>query len=190
MQYIDIANKMLEHKDKLMEAEINMYAITAELGIYSLTDEQKELDDRLKAYFYAPYYSAYYYNNVLCGNLMYFLDDKPVCTSYRNEPGEEEFLWFSEKDANMVKQYLLSLLTLELYINTTDITAETKDTYKIFYTSDVVDWNYGLYNDKPFEVKKIIKEPSGKNIETNLIIIQDGVEFAVNIKDIQFKYYI
>ena len=56
------------------------------------------------------------------------------------------------------------------------------------FNEEVLDWNYGLYNGKPFKLIEEIQEEI-RCINKNIKIEQDGKQFIVNIKDIDFKYW-
>lgn len=184
MKLRDIAKNIL--KEETNEGWVDLEIIGEEVGV--VIDDASQ--DRLKSYYFAPWYCT----DTWCGAKMYFLDDEPVCYSIQDGRKEyEEFSWFSKECAIKVKEYLISLKDKEdnsLNIHIESLDEEVKETYKIHYNNEVINWNYGLYNGKPFKfIKRIIETPN-YGIDKKVLIEQDGKEFIVNIKDIDFKYLV
>lgn len=186
MKLRDIANNIL--KDETNEDSVDLYTISEELGINGNYDYYTP-QDRLKCYYFAPWLST----DTWCGGKMYFLDDEPVCYSIQEgRKYDEEFFWFGKEEAKKVKDYIISLKIEEdeLYINIESLDKEIGDSYKVEFNCEVFEWNYGLYNGKPFKfIKRIIETPN-YGIDRKVLIEQNGKEFVIDIKDIDFRYWI
>lgn len=188
MKLRDIANNIIKNKDKnkSMEGYVDIYNIAEELDLVERYNDDIFEQNRLKCYFFAPYYST----DSWVGLRMYFLDEEPVCySSQYGRKCDEEFVWFSIEKAKKVKEYILSFKKDdEETLSTIDLDTEVEETYKMEFNEEVLDWNYGLYNGKPFKLIEEIQEEI-RCINKNIKIEQDGKQFIVNIKDIDFKYW-
>lgn len=190
MKFREIAEKLLTNRKDGFETLIDLENIAEDLDIhiYMYNYNNIKNNTRLKRIVFAPYYS----DGSIVGARMYFLDDEPVCYSIQNsDNADERFIWFGHDNANKVKDYIKSLLIEKgLYIDTVNLDQEMYNTYKVYYNDDVIDWNYALYNNKPFKLIEKIQHAVTPSLNNKIKIEQDGKEFIVNVKDIDFVFWI
>lgn len=188
MKLRDIAEKLLINRKDDFQTLIDLEDMANDLDIHIYNYKSIKDNTRLKNIFFAPYYS----DGSIVGARMYFLDDEPVCYSIQNsDNADEDFIWFGHDNANKVKDYIKSLLIEKgLYIETVNLDMKTNDTYKASFNDEIVNWDYALYNNKPFKLIERIEEELIPSISHKIKIEQDGKEFIVDIKDIDLKYWI
>lgn len=188
MKLREIAEKLLINRKDDFETLIDLENIAEDLDIHIYNYKSIKDNIRLKSIFFAPYYSE----NSIVGERMYFLDDEPICYSLQiDSKSDERFIWFGHDNANKVKEYIKSLLIEKgLYIETVNLDMKIDGTYKASFNDEIVDWDYALYNNKPFKLIERIEEELIPSISHKIKIEQDGKEFIVNVGDIDLKYWI
>lgn len=188
MKLREIAEKLLINRKDDFETLIDLENIAEDLDIHIYNYKSIKDNIRLKSIFFAPYYSE----DSIVGARMYFLDDEPICYSLQiDSKSDERFIWFGHDNANKVKEYIKSLLIEKgLYIETVNLDMKIDGTYKASFNDEIVDWDYALYNNKPFKLIERIEEELIPSISHKIKIEQDGKEFIVNVGDIDLKYWI
>jgi len=185
MKLIDIANKI--DKSEKNESYVDTDQFSSEFN-YEF-DWIKQ--DRLKAYWIGNWYCTDSY----VGYRMYFLDDEPVAVSIqKGRKWPEEFNWLSKELALKVREYLISIMPKkedDLYFNICDINEDIGDSYKIEFNSQILNINNAVLNGKPIKILERIKEAPDYGIDKMLKIkLSNGEEKIVNIKELDFKYYL
>lgn len=190
MKLREIAEKLLINRKDDFETLIDLENIAEDLDIHIYMYDYNNIKNntRLKRIVFAPYYS----DGSIVGTRMYFLDDEPVCYSIQNsDNADEDFIWFGHDNANKVKDYIKSLLIEKgLYIETVNLDMKIDGTYKVSFNDEIVDWDYALYNNKPFKLIERIEEELIPSISHKIKIEQDNKQFIIDIKDIDLKYWI
>lgn len=140
---------------------------------------------------------SYWVTNWLCtdswvGLKMYFLDGEPVCVGFQSgRKSDERFYWFDEECSKKTRNYILSIIPKEEFnCNYCSLNEDIGNTYKISFNSQVLNWEYALYNGKPFKMIERILETPNYGIDTNVKIDIDGEEKIVSINDIDFKFHV
>lgn len=188
MKLIDIANRI--DKSKSNEAYIDTSNFNDEFQCdFDYIDESRM--DKLKAYWIGSWYCT----DSCVGYRMYFLNDKPVAFSAQiGRKYNEEFEWFSKELALEVRNYLISLIPIEgFHFSICDINKEVGDTYKIDFNDNLLTENKNrtILNGKPIEILERIRETHDYGMDTLLRIkLQNGEEKIVDIREIDFKFYL
>lgn len=136
--------------------------------------------------------TSYWVRSWMCtdtwvGYKVYFFDDIPVAFSSQTaRKSSEEIEWVSEDAYRKVKEYISSFAEQEP-ISILNLEEEIPDTYKISYASQWLNINdTALFNSK--EVKVLRRQNFRDWDNNNVIILLNGMETVVNIKDLDFRY--
>lgn len=185
MKIKELANKI--DKSKENEDWVDVGAIGSQFNLNIDDIEQ----DRLKCYWVGNWYCT----DTWVGYRIYFLDDIAVAFSIQSaRKCCEDIYWFSKELALKVKEYLITLMIQEedeLDISICDIDDEIGDSYKINFNNEILSCNKPTLNGEDVTILERIRYKNDYGIDQELKIrLKNGEEKVVNIKELDFKYYI
>jgi len=187
MKLSEIAERI--DKSKRNEDYVNLEKFNYEFNLELDGIEQEE--ERIKTYWVGNWCCT----DTWVGYRMYFFDDKPVAFSIQDaRKSDENIKWFSQELALEVKEYLISLILKNerpMFFETCDINEDIGEGFKIYYNGNIVTDNKPIFNGEPAKIVERIRRPNDYGIDQELKIqLQNGEERIVNVRDLDFEYYI
>lgn len=133
----------------------------------------KEYDERLKAYWAARHICT----DTWVGVRVYYFDDEPAALSWQfARKSSEDFQWVSNKIANKVKDWILSLSD-DIDVALIDMDEDYGDGYEVSFVSQLLD-NKIIYDGELVDVIG-----SEGDDDDKIIIKTENDEKIVNISD-------
>ncbi|MNL91040.1 hypothetical protein D3C81_07670 [compost metagenome] len=182
--------KLLELVNNIDKSSQNeSYIDTTNFSIDLEHDFDYVSQDRLKGYWVGNWCCT----DTWVGYRLYFLDDEPVCFSVQNgRKSEEVFNWFSNGLALKVRDYLISIMPKrkdEFSVQTCSLEDDIGDSYKISFSSQVLDWGKATLNGESIKVLERVRKKPDFGIDTELKVeLNNGEQKIIDLKELDFKF--
>lgn len=163
--------KNINFDDEKIQSDVDWDDLASDLELdkYGLYFEQ----ERLKAYFIEKWYCTDSY----VGYRAYFFDRKFIALSYQvGRKYDEQFEFVSHEDAQILKDYIKSLIGEEeevLIVSILDVEQEIDEFHKIKYNSQILHKS-AYYNDKKVQIIKSNYKSEG--------VLSDNYFYSVEIE--------
>ena len=172
----------LDRTNPLLSSNVDWEAISSALNVSDLSDSD---DTRLKAYHLIVWHCTDSY----VGARAYFLDDKFVAISTQvGRKYGEEFEFTSQQDAEMVREYLLSLSGYKLEVKLINLNEESPDHYGVQYASQLIPQyhSYALYRGNVARVLSIPFHDAYVNFYIVEITYENSTKY-VDVRALKFR---